>query len=46
MKTPDPQCPVPSASLVEREETLKNMGGDSDYPEPTAGDVQTKYFHD
>jgi hypothetical protein len=37
---------VPSASLVEREETLENMEGDADDPEPTAGDVQTKYSHD
>jgi len=43
MKTPDPQCPGPSVSLVEREETPRNIEGDSDDPEPAAGqDVQMK----
>jgi hypothetical protein len=43
MKTPDPQCPGPSVSLVEREETPRNIERDSDDPEPAAGqDVQMK----
>lgn len=37
MKTPDPQCPGPSVSLIEREETPQNMEQDSDDPEPVAG---------
>ena len=37
MRTPDPQCPGPSVSLVERAETPKNMEGYSDDPEPASG---------
>ena len=43
MKTPDPKCPGPTVSLVEREETPQNMEGDSNDSEPAAGeDVRTK----
>jgi hypothetical protein len=41
MKTPDPQSPGPSASLVEIEETPQNTERDPDAPKPAAeGDIQ------
>jgi hypothetical protein len=44
MKTPDPQSPDPSASLVETAETTEKMEGDS---EPAAeGDLQLECYCD
>jgi hypothetical protein len=46
-KTHDPQCPGPSASLVETEETPESKEGDRGAPEPAAeGDIQIEYTAD
>jgi len=43
MKTPDPQSPDPSASLVQTKETAENM----DVPEPADdGDIKLNYSSD
>jgi hypothetical protein len=43
MKTPDPQSPDPSASLVQTEEVAENI----DAPEPAAdGDIKLNYSSD
>jgi hypothetical protein len=41
VKTPDPQCPGPSALLVEAEETPPKIQGDPYRPEPAGeGNIQ------
>jgi hypothetical protein len=49
MKTPDPQSPGPSASLVEIEDTPENTQEDTDAPEPAAeggANIQMEYSSD
>jgi hypothetical protein len=44
VKTPDPQCPGPSALLAEAEETPPKIQGDPHRPEPAAeGNIQMEY---
>jgi hypothetical protein len=45
LKTPDPQCYDPSASLAETEVTRENNEGKPVVPEIAGvGDIQTEYF--
>jgi hypothetical protein len=47
MKSPNPQYPGPSASLIETAETTEKIERGSDAPEPAAArDIQMEYYYD